>query len=256
MARYRIKDQKEALSYIRKRLESEHSMELDVDTLIESFIAMYISSLEGGATKEQLDALVELLAEQLYDDIETLAVDEHVGNRDAILLFIAREWNGKTLMERVEERCMTLANEAFLIYMIGTLMGKTRDFIVSSILKNLDNPYENPLIAEARDMQARGEIVVPTSLEEPHYGRGIVISSRKALIDLSLHALVEGWGMNDYLEHRDKAIGYVVTRGSSYPCDICDSYVGYHDIGDTSSMPMYHNHCRCYVIWVYKEEER
>lgn len=254
MERYRIKDQKEALSYIRLRLESEHSMELDIDHLLESFIALYLSMLENGATKEELDAIVEMLADEMWEDVETLAVDEHEDRRSEILLFINRELKGKTLRDRIMERCRTFADEIFLIYIIGKIVGYGLDFIRKSIRDNWNKPYENPLIKEAREKQAKGEISVPTSLEEPHYGRGVTISSHDALEGICTNAIVEGWGVYDYNEHKDKAIGFYVARGSSYPCDLCDSYVGYHDIGDESSLPMFHNHCRCYVIWVYNRE--
>ena len=49
----------------------------------------------------------------------------------------------------------------------------------------------------------------------------------------------------------DGAAGYFVLRGSSYPCDTCDSMVGFHSIDDIEGYPPYHGHCCCYVIPIY-----
>lgn len=47
------------------------------------------------------------------------------------------------------------------------------------------------------------------------------------------------------------AAGFYVLRGSNYPCDLCDSKVGFHLIRDTEDFPPYHGHCCCYVIPIY-----
>jgi len=48
------------------------------------------------------------------------------------------------------------------------------------------------------------------------------------------------------------AAGYYVMRGSSYPCETCDSMAGFHKMEDTEGYPPYHGHCCCYVIPIYK----
>ena len=53
----------------------------------------------------------------------------------------------------------------------------------------------------------------------------------------------------DYQEQG--SAGYYVLRGSSYPCDTCDSMVGFHSIDDMDGYPPYHGHCCCYVIPIY-----
>ena len=46
----------------------------------------------------------------------------------------------------------------------------------------------------------------------------------------------------------DGAAGYYVLRGSDYPCDLCDSKVGFHPISDKENFPPYHPHCCCIAI--------
>ena len=251
---YGIKEQKEAQDYIRQRLENEYAMDNAVDDVMASFVKMYLDLLYSGASQEELDALIDDLALQLLDDCETLAVDEHEKNRQDIIAFITKEWNGMTLDERIRERCKTFADEIFLLFVVGRLLGKAESAIRSSIIQNWNKPYQNPLIDEAKEFAAKGKITVPVSLEQPHFGQGVPISSHKAIGDITRYAVVQGWGWHDYTEHKEDAVGYVVQRGSSFPCDVCDSHVGYHEIDDEDNLPMFHNHCRCYVIWVYNRE--
>ena len=44
------------------------------------------------------------------------------------------------------------------------------------------------------------------------------------------------------------AAGYYVSRGSSYPCALCDSMTGFHPMTDIDGFPPYHPHCCCFVI--------
>lgn len=46
----------------------------------------------------------------------------------------------------------------------------------------------------------------------------------------------------------DGAAGYYVLRGSTFPCDLCDSMTGFHPIEDTRGFPPYHPHCCCFVV--------
>lgn len=44
------------------------------------------------------------------------------------------------------------------------------------------------------------------------------------------------------------AVGFYVLRGSSYPCSLCDSKVGFHVIDEIDDFPPFHPNCCCYVI--------
>ena len=58
---------------------------------------------------------------------------------------------------------------------------------------------------------------------------------------------------NDYKE--DGAVGYYVFRGSSYPCDLCDSACGFHPLTDMSFFPPLHPHCCCGAVPIYSLNE-
>jgi hypothetical protein len=59
--------------------------------------------------------------------------------------------------------------------------------------------------------------------------------------------------------HRDLyeeqgAVGYYVLRGSTYPCELCQSKVGFHPIDDTDGFPMYHANCQCYTVPIFEKD--
>lgn len=58
----------------------------------------------------------------------------------------------------------------------------------------------------------------------------------------------------DY-EEEDGIKGFYVIRGSSYNCDLCDSHVGFHPIGDLESLPIFHPHCCCVAIPIFGKEQ-
>lgn len=59
--------------------------------------------------------------------------------------------------------------------------------------------------------------------------------------------------------HRDiyeeqGAIGFYVLRGSEYPCELCDSKTGFHDISDKDGFPPFHANCCCYTVPIFERD--
>lgn len=60
------------------------------------------------------------------------------------------------------------------------------------------------------------------------------------------------WMRSRRLEmEEDGAAGFYVLRGSNYPCDYCDSKVGFHPMTDIDYFPPFHGHCCCYVVPIF-----
>lgn len=251
MAEYTREQVERAKEYLRMRLDDEASMRDNAGDIIEFFITMLVLAIFGGATEERIAEIIDDMVAELIDDCDTLAVDEHTDESDAILLFIHDRIGGKTLDERIRERVNTLLDEVTTTVMAGIVLGLGAEAIISALTGGIRDPWNNAVLTEYRAKVAGGEIAPDKSIDaEPrHYGRGVPVSSATALSDITVYAVSAGWSLYDYLSNRD-ARGYHVFRGSSYPCDECDSHVGYHDIADTESLPLYHNHCKCYVVWV------
>jgi hypothetical protein len=246
-----------AKDFLRKRLESEQSMSADVERLLYTYAGYLLSALFAASSEtdiEDLELLIQDLIEQLMADCELLAVDEREDKRDAILFYMASERNGDTLEGRVNKRCHTFYNEVFAVYMAGELLGLNEKSLLSSIKANFEHPWDNEVLVAVREKINRGEIDADIAdFEEPHFGKGVEISSLGALQTILGYAIADAWTWWQYEDAKENgAKGYHVLRGSSYPCEICDSHTGiFYLISDEDNKPQYHAHCCCLVVYSY-----
>lgn len=246
-----------ARDFLRKRLENERSMSADVERLLYVYAGYLLSALFAASSDsdmEDLELLIEDLIEQLLADCKLLAVDEREDKRDAILLYMLGERNGDTLEGRVSKRCRTFFNEVFAVYTAGKLLGLSESKLLSSVKANFEHPWQNEVLVSVREKISSGEISGDISdFEEPHFGKGIEISSMGALQTMLGFAIADAWMWWSYENALERgAKGYFVVRGSSYPCDECDSHTGiFYPIGDEDNRPQYHAHCCCCIVYSY-----
>lgn len=243
-----------AKEYLKDRLRNERSMTADVLRLLELYAAYLLTALFNGASEDDIELLISDLVNQLLADCETLAVDEH-DRKDTLLLYMNAERHGDTLEGRVKKRVRTFCNELFAVYTAGKLLGRGYKELLATVKKSFEKPWENPVLVEAREMQERGEIDPDYAFAEPHYGRGVAVSSLTALDTMLRYAVGDAWMYYGWLDAAERgAKGYHVLRGSSYPCDLCDSHTGiFYPIEDEDNRPPYHAHCVCFVVYSYTE---
>lgn len=248
-----------AKEFLRKRLESERSMSADVERLLYVYAGYILSALfaaKSDSDIEDLELLIQDLIEQLIADCEMLAVDDREEKRDKILLYIESERNGDTLEGRVNKRCHTFYNEILAVYSAGKLLGWDEKSLLSSIKANLDNPWQNEVLIAVREKINRGEISADVeAFEEPHFGKGVAISSKVALDTMLTYAIADAWTWYQHEKAKDDgAFGYFVLRGSSYPCQICDDAAEvFYPINDTQHIVPLHLNCKCYIVYSYVE---
>lgn len=197
------------------------------------------SSYENQPVKVQMEIeeVVQWLKETIDDYFLTLAIYDHEENRDKILPFILGVNHGMTFDERLSDYCTKYRDELLLLVGAGLFLGIGKTALAKSISNNLRKPYHNPELADA--------IAAPLT-----YGRGRTNSMFTAIGDLTRFGIGQAWMKNQYLNNmRDGCIGWYVQRGSSYPCPLCDSKVGFHP--DDSDLPLYHSHCCCIATPIY-----
>lgn len=86
---------------------------------------------------------------------------------------------------------------------------------------------------------------------------GISNNGSTNVTNMAKLTLQMAWMKELSMEHEDDgAAGYYVLRGSSYPCETCDSMVGFHKMEDIDGYPPYHGHCCCYVIPIFPAETK
>ena len=212
-----------AKDFLRRRIDSELSMKRDVEDLL----------------GEYAEALLLLLF------------------RDALLAYLLGERGGDTLEGRIDKRCHTFFNEVAAVFLAGRLLGGySVSDLAAAVRENMKHPWDNPVLVEVRERIASGDIAGSLDdFAEPHFGSGVEISSMGALQTLTAFAVADAWMWFGYEDARARgAKGYYVVRGSSYPCDECDSHTGiFYPIGDDDDRQQYHLNCRCMVVYSYAE---
>lgn len=240
-----------AKAYLRQRLDAERSMDYNLSAVMreaaERVVEIcYSTNINPQSfryedlplrTQREIDEVIEWLKETIDDYFLTLAIADHEENRDVLLPFILGENHGMTFDERLTHYCDKYKDELMLLVGAGLFLGVTKMALARSIGENLKHPYANQLLADGIDSPLT-------------YGRGCTNSMYTAISGLTQFGIAQGWMKNQYINNRkDGCIGWYVRRGSSYNCELCDSYVGFH--ADESELPPYHLSCRCYAVPIY-----
>ena len=163
--------------------------------------------------------------------------------------FLVGDIFGKTLNERNATYLANFAEDIVRMIKAGTLLGYSDQQILSSIRTNYKNPYKSSVITKAQ----KKDIDIAT----PSYGKGIFRNAYQNIVRNSKQVISIAWGQAEQEYGKDnKAIGFLVKRGSSFPCDICQNEVeaGIHSFMDP--YPPFHVGCVCYTQFVFKDNNK
>ena len=159
--------------------------------------------------------------------------------------FLVSDIYGKTTSERNAVYLENFAEDIVRMIKAGTLMGYSDQQILSSIRTGYKDPYHTSVITKAK----RKDI----NIDVPSYGKGYYKNAYQNIVRNASHVIALAWGQAEQEYGQESgAIGYFVHRGSSFPCEACDSLIGYiHKIG-TMVIPQ-HINCVCRAEFVYKK---
>lgn len=241
-----------AKEFLRQRLDAEHSMAYNLESLMRE-AAERIATICYAAnvspkgfnynllplsTQRKIDEVIEWLRSLIDDYFRTLAIAEHTDTEDEVLPFILGENHGMTFDERLDDYCAKYKNELMVLIGAGLALGVVKSELAKSIGDNLKRPYDNALLVDGID--------APIS-----YGQGRTNSMYTAIAALTKYGIETAWMRHWELSTAaDGAIGWIVRRGSSYPCALCDDNCGFHPLADGTGLPV-HNSCCCIAIPVY-----
>ena len=241
-----------AKAYLRQRVECENAMtsllesamreaaERVVEILYSANIHPTVASYGDLPLRVQwdIDEVVQWLKETIDDYFQTLAIADHEENRNIILPFILGENHGMTFDERLTDYVGKYKNELLLLIGAGLLLGIGKSALAKSIGDNLRQPYANPMLKDGIE-------------ESISYGRGRTNSMFTAISGLTKYGIESAWMQHWELKTKsDGAIGWLVQRGSSYPCAQCDENCGFHSIDEGTNLPQ-HLSCCCYAVPIY-----
>lgn len=241
-----------AKEYLRQRLDAERSMSYNLELVMREAAEKIVDILYSANVNPQtfryadlplrvqwdIDEVINWLQETIEDYFQTLAIADHEENRDKILPVILGENHGATFDERLSDYCGKYKDELMLLIGAGLFLGVAKSALVKSIGSNLKHPYANQLLAEGI-----GESI--------SYGRGRTNSMFTAMSGLTKYGIESAWMRHWELKtEADGAIGWIVQRGSSYPCPQCDENCGFHSIDEGTRLPQ-HLSCCCYAVPIY-----
>lgn len=157
--------------------------------------------------------------------------------------FLKSEIFGKTASQRNATYLANFAEDIVRMIKAGTMMRYSDSQLLSAIRTGYKDPYKASVITKARKKDV--------NIATPSYGKGIYRNAYSNIIRNARQVVSISWGMAEQkYGEENNAIGFEVYRGSSYPCDLCDSMVGFHEIGE--QFPPFHPHCVCGCRFVYK----
>lgn len=241
-----------AKEYLIQRLDAEHAMqhrlealmreaaERVVDILYTANIHPTVASFGDLPIRVQwdIDEVVEWLKEAINDYFQLYAIADHEDNSDLLLPLILGENHGMTFEERLTDYVGKYRNELLILIGAGLFLGVAKAALISSIGDNLRRPYANPLLKDGID--------APLT-----YGRGRSNSMFNALNALTRFGIESGWMRHWEMVTASKgAVGWMVQRGSSYPCAPCDDNCGFHSVDEGTGLPV-HNSCCCIAVPIY-----
>lgn len=245
------KDREATRQYLLQRLDAVNSMSYNLESLFKVAIERIVKiCFQFHLTPKELNSdnipekvlirineVIDWLYESINDYFDTLVEASPDSDKNIILPWAKRKINGKTFDERLLEYCDRFRFEMLLLTAAGILIGLGSIPLINSLIHNLKKPWNNPDIKEAL-----------TNI--PSYGIGRTNSMFTAINALTRDGVASSWMKSKFLNEKKKgAVGWWVERGSSVPCDICDSQTGFHY--NDSSLPLYHLSCCCIATPVY-----
>ena len=255
MRRPTDKDREETSQYLIERLGAIRSMSYNLEEVFAVAIDRIVricyehnlqpKKLQEGAlplrVAEKVDQVIEWLIETIADYFDTLVEAAPGSDKDFIIPWVKRKIHGKTFDQRLDEYCNNFRFEIMLLTAAGIVVGLGSVPLINSLIRNIRKPWNNPEIKEGL-------------AHIPSYGVGRTNSMFTAINALTADGIASGWMKSKYLNDKERnCVGWWVERGSSYPCDICDSQTGFHY--DDSSLPMYHSSCCCLAVPVFSNNK-
>ena len=163
-----------------------------------------------------------------------------------------RESHGKTAKQRIAIYTQRLKMEMEAWIAAAVSIGVDMATLVQTFNAQSRNPYSNPIFSAAmKRLRNSGETAAASRLRTGgvSYGTGIYVSAEASLNRLARYLVADSFRLAQFLAFGSTPgiKGYIVGRGSSYPCDLCDSMAGFHPLG-YEELPPYHANCCCWAM--------
>lgn len=210
------------------------------------------------STKAEINKVITDLCEWIFDkqvEYGDKSMDSVVDAYDIKKEMTAEEFindyeYGHTDKERIRTYANRFKYEAEAWIASALIIGVPMTTLINQFSTNIQNPYNNSIFNQA--VKDRSASATRLKTRGKSYGIGRYVSSFNSLKRLGRAVIADANKrsiISAYIQIGAK--GFEVYRGSSYPCSLCDSMVGYHDINSIDAMPPYHCNCVCYTVPIF-----
>ena len=217
-----------------------------------------ISSKYNGKLFEQVAKILDNLEEEILDLVleYSLKCTESEKRRNILLPWILLLGRGnKNLKQTLEKRLFSFSRDLEAMIVAARLAKHDITKAITRIKSNLYTVYTMPEMLAAFKQASKVKATYINTKGVKHGNVGNSNSEANNIDRFAKTTLQMTWMRNQRLNYEESgAAGYVVLRGSSYTCDLCDSKVGWHPIEDTESYPPQHPNCVCFTVPTFKIE--
>lgn len=209
---------------------------------------------------EKLFEQIAQILDELEDEILDLVLEystrctESKKRRGTLLPWILLLGkNNRNLKQTLETRLRAFSRDIEAAIVVARLTKLDVTKAVTSIKSNLHTIYNMPGMTAAFANSSLFKAVNIRNKGVKHGNVGSSNSEANNIIRFAKTTVQMAWMQNQYLNYEEKgAAGFYVGRGSNYPCSLCDSHVGWHPIEETEHFPLFHAHCQCWTIPIFR----
>ena len=216
---------------------------------------LYIAS---GFNEQMMNEIAEVM-DELEEEI--LAMMQEYATRstkdrdriNALLLWMASLGRGnRNLRDTLEGYLYKFMKDLEAAIAALRFADATMADAVTKVKTNLHTIYTMPEVMAAFKNASEFAATYIQSRGVQKGGVGLSNNGSTNVTNMARLTLQMVWMRSHRLEmEEDGAAGFYVLRGSNYPCDYCDSKVGFHPMTDIDYFPPFHGHCCCYVVPIF-----
>ena len=262
------KAMKEAVEFLSMRIEAEQTFSIELVALLKKYAKELVEvgyrykiqpkDFQFSANKdfnEEVNALIAKLRNEIFMllDYCVMIGSEYENEMNELLGILGTLGNGK---QSVYQQIATYTNrfkfeiEAFIG--AGLIAGVSQSVVLSHYVTNMKSPWTDKLITDA--FKEKGVKAERLKNKGVSYGVGRSNVAVNLLNRIGVGSIAISWWEFESGKFKDNgAIGYMQYRGSTYPCELCDSEARFHPITDLD-IGYPHAHCRCYRVPIYNSD--
>lgn len=206
---------------------------------------------------ELISDILDELEEEILDlvlDYSTRCTDSEKKKKNLLPWVLLLGRDKRNLTQTLEKRLRAFVKDLEAVVVASKLAGFD---VIKAVTNARSNLYALYVTKEMQNAFKKAPKVMADNIKTRGVKHGNVGNSNSEannIIRFATTTVQMTWMHEQQENYKGKgAAGFYVLRGSSYPCDICQSRVGFHLMTDTDSFPPFHPHCVCFTVPVLNQ---